>query len=768
MNKYTLLFLFIVGGVHVSQAQWSFKTDYLKIKITDRGFITSMVNVAKGSPSYHHEFSPKDHPSPLMSLLKKSWAKRDGKTVVNYAYSFPVKAKYVKSKQQFMLTYPGGEVATIAIKPTSKYIRLQLVALHHYNKNEISSIVWGSYKTNIYNLFGEVIGVARDTSKSVDYAIGVLGCDFKTRPGIPVQVSPLQGEGYIIHTPDAKKYPLPNGLHEGQYFPDCGSGGKDWDFYCHPEIYYRGTRGFTAAYIDTNYHGIYLTYHCRNSQIADTAFQAGSPGYPGDRFRTWISYPEENGNTNFIGSTIALYGTPDDKALETLENIVVSENMPHITDDRGKWIRDPSSAKIDMFWYGNCDSAFSYAAQWGNHPGIQDEQIYGQLFYPNPGTNQLEQPVVPLSTGKVTFKEFLKKYGKPGITFGPHTLSLYLNNKKQTDVNPGASDSLVYCNKTPLTQSVSALDSVFIVGDTAYLDKENLGSYGGPGNDINYFRIGKEIVATRMAVIPTFPYKLIHILRGQYGTVATAHHAGDTLYKLLQNCYGGFFPNTNLTIDKYAKYYGMAVGKWGGYVDWDGGPAGSPLNYPYEVLNFLTTVHKLAKEEGYPAVRSMSGGLSYESWFFVTAQNNGYLCNPDGLTMNNPGHNGSEGINFLTQYYSNYYTPSTHGPNIADFKNANMLEQYMRFTIGWNASAAIGMSQKMVESLGAEKKQEYFSIIRTWESARHANVIPAKLKIAMRNPGSNFSLKQIDNNTWKLYKIKKDEKIFMEVLKRTK
>ncbi len=134
--------------------------------------------------------------------------------------------------------------------------------------------------------------------------------------------------------------------------------------------------------------------------------------------------------------------------------------------------------------------------------------------------------------------------------------------------------------------------------------------------------------------------------------------------------------------------------------------------------------------------------------------------------MNNPGHNGSEGINFLSIYYSNYYTPSTHGPRITDFKNANMLEQFMRFTIGWDASASIGMSQKMVEDLGKEKKREYFSIIRTWESARHANIIPAKIKIAMRNPDDNYSLKQIDGNIWKLYKIQNGEKVLLEVLKK--
>lgn len=767
---FCFLIAYLLVSFHVS-AQWNFRTDYFKIEINDKGFITSMVNVVKGSPSYNREFSPENHPSPLMSLLKKSWTKNHGQTVTNYSYSFPVKAKYYNKKRQIVLTYSDGEKAVVSIIPKSKYIKLQLASLTNYDTNKIHSIVWGSYKTNIYNLFGDVIGVARDTSAFVNYAIGVLGCDYITRPGVPVQVSPLQGEGYIIHSPDSKLYLLPADLHEGQYLPDCGSGGKDWDFYCHPEVYYRSTRGFTAAFIDTSYHGIYITYHCRNSQIADTAFQASSPGYPGDKFRTWISYPEENGNTNFIGSAVALYGTPDDIALNTLENIIVSEGMPHITDESGVWIRKPSSARIDMFWYGNCDSAFSYAEQWGNHPGIQHEEIYGQLFYPNPQTSQLEEAVIPLSTGKMQPYEFITKYGKPNITFGPHTLSLYLNNKSQTDVNPYASDSLVYCNKTVLAKSTGESDKIFIVSDTSFLGFKDMGSYGGPDRDsINYFRIGKEIVTTSYPVSSTYPYKLVNIKRGQNGTIPVSHNAGDILYKLLRNCYTGFFPNVNLSINKYAEYYGLAVSKWGGYIDWDGGPSGSPLNYPYEVMKFLDKVHSTAKRLGYSAVSSMSGGLSYESWFFITAQNNGYLCNPDGLTLNNPGHNGSEGINFLTQYFSNYYTVSTHGPHIADFKSANMLEQYMRFTVGWDASAGIGMSEKAVESLGKEKKHQYFSIIRTWEAARHANAIPHNIKILMRNPGNNYSLEQIGDSTWNLYKVSNDgaDKKFYLQLKKSK
>lgn len=132
-----------------------------------------------------------------------------------------------------------GEQATVSIVSHTKYIKLKLLRLVHYDKTEVHSIVWEPYKTNIYNLFGNVIGVARDTSYLVNYAIGVLGCDFKTSPGVPIQVSPLQGQGHIIHSPDSKNIPLPSDLHEGQFFPNCGAGGGDWDFNCHPELYYR-------------------------------------------------------------------------------------------------------------------------------------------------------------------------------------------------------------------------------------------------------------------------------------------------------------------------------------------------------------------------------------------------------------------------------------------------------------------------------------------------------------------------------------------------
>ena len=42
---------------------------------------------------------------------------------------------------------------------------------------------------------------------------------------------------YYIHTPDAKKYPIPSNLEEGKRLSLGGAGHSDIDFYSKPEEY---------------------------------------------------------------------------------------------------------------------------------------------------------------------------------------------------------------------------------------------------------------------------------------------------------------------------------------------------------------------------------------------------------------------------------------------------------------------------------------------------------------------------------------------------
>ena len=54
---------------------------------------------------------------------------------------------------------------------------------------------------------------------------------------------------YIIHTPDTKRFPLPDSLHEGQVFTLGGNGISDVAFYAHKEPWYRIMYG-NAAVVD--------------------------------------------------------------------------------------------------------------------------------------------------------------------------------------------------------------------------------------------------------------------------------------------------------------------------------------------------------------------------------------------------------------------------------------------------------------------------------------------------------------------------------------
>lgn len=149
-------------------AQNEFSTRYFKIQIDKKGWVTSMKNT---TVSPEREFSPADKSSPLMSLYDSE----------SLRYYQPTKGTYDKTKQAFTLHYANGSVATVSLIAHDKYFKLKLLSLSP--RNGIDAIQWGAYHTNITNLFGEIIGVARDTSQAVNYAIGMLALNDNTLGG---------------------------------------------------------------------------------------------------------------------------------------------------------------------------------------------------------------------------------------------------------------------------------------------------------------------------------------------------------------------------------------------------------------------------------------------------------------------------------------------------------------------------------------------------------------------------------------------------------
>ena len=411
-----------------TEKTWDFQTDYFSIGINDKGYITSMKNT---TVSPNREFSPADKPSPLLSLY-------DSEKKVYYT---PQKAVYNAEADCFTLEYPNGSVATITLQPADKYFKLTLNSLEP--RNGIDCIQWGSYYTNIDNLLGEIIGVARDTSDVVNYSIGMLALNDNTIGGtadIEGDAAPFQ---YIIHTPDAKRFPLPDSLHEGQVFTLGGNGISDVAFYANKEPYYRIMYG-NAAMVDS-LGRIFLNYQSRDRTKSRQVHYSLIPNMPAN-IPNHIDVEPIPG-VDFIGSSIALWGSPDSTALmDVIQDIVLSEGLPHPTVN-GKWIKDPAAYSPDVMTSGNqYDSIISYTAKLG-FPAIH---AYDQGFLrPDranegylDGRNQEKKPF-RFHSGNKSHREFADMAAAKGIMLGRVNITNSLAPGTK-DASPVPSDSLCY------------------------------------------------------------------------------------------------------------------------------------------------------------------------------------------------------------------------------------------------------------------------------------------------------------------------------------
>jgi len=302
-------FSFLVPASFSVYSQQDFTTKYFKIHIDRKGYITSMKNIL-AKPA--REYSPADKPSPLLCLYNYKTG----------TYFYSEKAIYSSSDKEYTLSYSNGSVAKIKLEPKPEYFKFTLISLT--NRTGITDIQWGSYHTNITNLFGEIIGVARDTSDAGNYAIGVLALNEITTGGLSTTMGDAAPFQYIVHSPDKNSFPLPDSLHEGQLFSIGGDGISDVAFFAHPEPYFRILYG-NSAFVDSQGE-VYITYHsvdrCKERDILFSLIPFMPVNAPNHQVVQALP------NVDFIGSSIALWGSPDSTALlDVIQKIVIAREV---------------------------------------------------------------------------------------------------------------------------------------------------------------------------------------------------------------------------------------------------------------------------------------------------------------------------------------------------------------------------------------------------------------------------------------------------------
>ncbi|WP_316834201.1 hypothetical protein [Pedobacter nutrimenti] len=735
-----------------AKAQWDFSTNYFKIHINNKGFITSMKNT---TVTPNKEFSPSDKPSPLMSLY-------DSKKKVYYE---PNKASYNKSNKSITLNYPNGSMARISLEAQKKYFKLTLVSLSP--RNGVDDVQWGAIHTNIKNLFGEIIGVARDTSEVTNYAIGMLALNDNTLGGTSETIADAAPFQYIIHTPDAKRFPLPGNLHEGQVFTLGGNGISDVAFYAHKEPYYRILYG-NSAMVD-NKGRISINYHSRDRTFKREVNYSLIPNMAANTPNHIEVQPLPG--VDYIGSSVALWGSPDSTALmDVVQNIVLSEKLPHPTI-HGRWVKDPAAFVPDVLTSGGLyDSIVPYTARLG----FKAISLYDQGFLrPDRGNlgyidgRNFEKKPLKFTTGSKSQKEFAEMAAKYGITIGrtPITNSLAPGTK---DASPVPSDSLCYQQKRLLMNNISTTDTIIVVDDPTHL--EEIASWEGHCKDLNIIKIGKELIHY-LGVSDTKPYRLLNVKRGYWNTTPANHKAKDTLYKLqvtINYGYDGLIPNMDLQ-DKIAEYYADVCSINGlGYYDFDGQEFlfNNGQGY-YSAKRFFRKMFERAAEHHIPDIRFTGSTLSEGSWHYQSIWNVGGGKNLYDVDTREWGSATSQGKDLRDVTYANFF-PVGMGGNFPIKANstAAQYEHIQAISVGIGTTYSLTLNQKDVES--CPQKDAIFKVIRTWEDARAANAFPRLLKKELADPKKDWTLETVDKNTWTLYQRINNLKTNPIVLKRDK
>jgi len=535
-------------------------TDTLTINIDKTGNIISIADKASGT-----EYLPKGEAAPVISLYKDS------------IYLKPATLNYNESQKRMKIRFPNGSVATVGILVKAGYLRFELMSL--LPRNGVEAIVWGPFPTTLQQSIGETICVVHDNN----FAIGMQALNINTIEGLPNGNDNSWGRSVIE--------PLP-----GQVLPDSvkDQAGKLVDVNVNitgdmPE-YVRSYRGNAA--IKKSY-GSELRLFSRDRRIGRVVNNVyGKNGIN-------VQYVEPI-DVDFAGSAIALFGCPEKKVLDVIEQIERNEKLPHPLID-GVWIKrskDVNDAYL-MYEGKELDKGMEYAK------ALDFKVIHIGEIFKSWGHFALETDRFP--GGAKQIRKLTTDASQKGIALGAHTLSMFTATDDPY-ITPVPSDRLCKVGNTFLSKEIDEDDKIIYVESPDYLDKLY---------SIHTIKIGKELISFR-EISTDKPWRLLDCKRGQYDTKKSAHKEKSTLDIIINNSYGGFYPDIHLQ-DTYAKRLAEVCNETGlGLMDFDGMGGESPTGHgAYGVAKFIDKRYR--NLDKYPL--TCGAGTTHYYWHIFSFMN---------------------------------------------------------------------------------------------------------------------------------------------------
>jgi hypothetical protein len=233
-----------------------------------------------------------------------------------------------------------------------------------------------------------------------------------------------------------------------------------------------------------------------------------------------------------VGSKIAVFSCKEALTFDRLEQIEIAENLPHPTVN-GVWFKKSNlygkSYMISSYGEKDIDEMIGYTKRAGL------VSLYHEGPFKSWGNFVLNPEQFP--NGRDGLKNCVDKAHAAGLYLGMHTLTNFINTNDPY-VSPKPDNRLSLTGSSTLTKSINAEQNTIELASPEYFNDEQ-------GNNLHTVKIGSELIRYK-SVSSTAPYILLDCQRGAFGTVQSAHQAGEPVGKLFDHSYNVFFPNLDM------------------------------------------------------------------------------------------------------------------------------------------------------------------------------------------------------------------------------
>jgi len=422
------------------------------------------------------------------------YGNKDSKSImaikVKGEIEYPSALEIKEGKEVILLSYPKNEVqAEVKVTKKERYLTFELTSIT--KENDIELVLWGPFETNIKETIGETVGVVRNK----DFSIGIQALNKRTLGGYPTNEDDSTPSYDIFGT--TSLVDISDSLN----------------------ILYRGHTALPKDY------GSSLQAYTRNRNKERVIATMGHENYMAPAFK----------DKGIVGSKIALFGCAPEEVLNTLEEIELSEGLPHPTID-GVWSKRATTATaaylIQDFGTSTIDDAIALTKK----AGLQ--YLYHSGPFVNWGHFDLHKDAFPENWDSM--KECVDKAEQEGIKLGAHTLSNFITTNDPY-VSPVPDERLAKVGSSVLVNDINDQEKNIEIKDPTYFNQMG-------NNSLHAVVIGSEIIRYE-SVTETAPWILINSQRGAFGTQASSHNKEDKISKLADHAYKTFLTNTELSVE---------------------------------------------------------------------------------------------------------------------------------------------------------------------------------------------------------------------------